>query len=230
LKLCGHATIAAFHVLAEERKLGMTANKVYEFRLETAAGILPVTVANQKNGITVMLGLKISQAEKASHLKVDLVRVLNIPASEFESRIAISRSDYLSVPVRRLHTLFTMRPNLMGMAHFLATRNLAGMSVFTTETIDRESKVHSRFFAPHQGIFEDPVTGSAHGQLAVSLFEHGLLDVKEGKSVFYGEQGDAIGRKGRVMVELEVDGNKPASVRIGGTAVTVMEGEMIIQD
>jgi PhzF family phenazine biosynthesis protein len=230
LLLCGHATVAAFHALAEEKKMGMTEEKPYDFRAETAVGILPVTVQRQRDVSSVMLGVKISPAEKVSHLKVDLVRVLNIPASEFEHRIAITRSDYILVPIKRLHTLFSMHPNLMGMAHFLSTRNLAGLCAFTTETIDRESRVHSRFFAPHRGIFEDPVTGSVQGQLAVCLYDHGFLDVKDGRSVFLAEQGDAIGRRGRVRVELSIDDNRPTSAKIGGSAVTVMEGEMLIRE
>ena len=116
------------------------------------------------------------------------------------------------------------------MTKFLTTHKLGGVCVYTTETIDRDSVVHSRFFAPHLGINEDPVTGSAHGPLAVLLFQNGLLNPKDGKCIFQGEQGDAIGRRGRVAVELSVDDDKPVSVQIGGNAVTVLDGEMIVQD
>jgi predicted PhzF superfamily epimerase YddE/YHI9 len=43
-----------------------------------------------------------------------------------------------------------------------------------------------------------------------------------------GEQGDAIGRKGRVLILLKVQGDRVLSVQIGGRAVTVIEGEMVI--
>ena len=228
--ICGHATVAAFHTLAEEGKMGMGKLGRYDFQLETASGILPVTVLKESGKTSVMLGLKMHTFEKVTQLKVDLVRMLNIAATEFESRIAISKCEYLLVPLKRLHTLFTLRPNLIQLSNFLSSRNLDGLCVFTTETIDRESIVHSRFFAPHHGINEDPVTGASHGPLAVCLFENGILDIKDGRCVFQGEQGDAIGRRGRVTVELNVDENKPVSVKIGGNAVTVMEGEMVVHD
>ncbi|HEV8537659.1 MAG TPA: PhzF family phenazine biosynthesis protein [Bacteroidota bacterium] len=228
--ICGHATVAAFHSLAEEERAGMVKAGKYEFALETASGVLPVSVEKEEGKISVMMGLKLHPTERTPQLKVDLVRLLNISPAEFESRIAITRSDYLLVPIKRLHTLFTMKPNLMNMIHFLSSRNLGGLCVFTTETIDRESVVHSRFFAPHRGINEDPVTGSAHGPLAVALYENGMLELKDGRCVFQGEQGDAIGRRGRVTVELNVDDNKPVSVKIGGSAVTVMEGDMVVDD
>ena len=230
VRMCGHATVAAFHSLAEEGQMGITGSGRYDFQLDTASGVLPVNVLKENGKISVMLGLKMEVFEKVTQLKVDLVRLLNISAAEFETRIAITRCDYLLVPLKRLHTLFTLKPNMLQLSSFLSTRGLDGMCVFTTETIDRESIVHSRFFAPHQGINEDPVTGSSHGALAVCLFENGILDVKEGRCVFQGEQGDAIGRRGRVTVELSVSENMPVAVKIGGNAVTVMEGEMIVHD
>lgn len=230
VQMCGHATVAAFHSLAEEERMGITNQGKYDFQVETLSGILPVDVVKEDGRISIMMGLKLHPLEKATHLKVDLVRLLNISPAEFENRISITKCDYLMVPIKRLHTLFTLKPNLLNMASFLSSRNLGGMCIFTTETIDRESVVHSRFFAPHHGINEDPVTGSSHGPLAVCLYENGLLDVKDGRRVFQGEQGDAIGRRGRVTVELNVDDNKPVSVRIGGSAVTVMEGEMVVHD
>lgn len=228
--LCGHATVASFHSLAEEGQYGMSKQGHYQFRLETASGILPVDVMKDEKLISVMLGLKIMPSERVMHYKIDLVRLLNISLSEFESRIPIIRGDYLYVPVKRLHTLFTMKPNFLTMSNFLNGRKLRGMCVFTTETVDRESIVHSRFFAPNVGINEDPVTGSAHGPLAVHLFECGLLDVRNGQCTFRGEQGDAIGRRGRVTVELSVEQNRATSVKIGGNAVTVLEGEIVVQE
>ncbi len=228
--LCGHATIASFHSLAEEGKLGMNKDGTYHFELETASGILPVDVTKSNGAISVMFGLKIPSFERVTHYKLDLVRVLNVSLTEFDNKMSILRSDYLFVPVRRLHTLFAMKPNFLAMTKFLTTHKLGGICIYTTETIDRDSAVHSRFFEPHMGINEDPVTGSAHGPLAVLLHQNGLLNPKEGKCIFQGEQGDAIGRRGRVAVELSVDDDKPVSVRIGGTAITVLNGEMIVQD
>lgn len=228
--LCGHATVASFHALAEEGRFGMKADGTFSFHVETASGILPVTVEKAKQSTTVMFGMKIPVFEKASHLKIDLLRVLNITMTEFETEVPVLRHDYLYVPVKRLHTLFTMKPNFLAIANFLSTRTLQGMCVFTLETIERESAVHSRFFAPHQGINEDPVTGSAHGPLAVLLYEAGVVRGDGERCVLQGEQGDAMGRRGRVAVELFLKDEKPASVMVGGGAVTVLEGEMLLHD
>lgn len=227
---CGHSTLAGFHALAEEGKNGMSKKGKFEFKLETHWGGTSVEVTKNDHSSSVMFGVKIPLYEKVTHYKVDLVRSLDISQGEFENRFPITRSDYLFVPVKRLHTLFTMKPNFLQMANLLGQRNLQGMCVFTTETVDRESTVHSRFFAPHNGINEDPVTGLMQGQLGVYLFDNGFLDITDGRSVFQAEQGDAMGRPGRVTIELNIDDHKPTSVKVGGNAVTVMDGTMVIHE
>lgn len=228
VQLCGHATIASFHALAEENKMGIDKPGEYQFRLETASGILPVEVIKKPEDTLIRLGMKIKPIIKGGQPKVEMVRILNITPGEYESKMADICDGNIYVRVKRYHTLFNMKPNIVTMSYFLQTRNLQGMCVYTTETVDKDSKVHCRFFAPTQGVNEDPVTGSAHGPLAVILFKLGLLTVEEGMCRFQGEQGDTLGRRGRISVELEVDGDDPLFVKIGGYAVTVLEGDMLL--
>jgi predicted PhzF superfamily epimerase YddE/YHI9 len=71
----------------------------------------------------------------------------------------------------------------------------------------------SRYFAPRLGIPEDPVTGSAHCQLAP--YWAAIL----GKTQFRAFQASA--RTGVLHVKIEGD-----RVLIGGQAVTVLRGEI----
>jgi PhzF family phenazine biosynthesis protein len=135
---------------------------------------------------------------------------------------------YLYVPIRRLHALFALRPDMPALAQFLAKGGLHGLCAFTTETVERESAVHSRFFAPNEGIDEDPVTGSANGPLGVYLFERGEIEPLGSTATLTGEQGDVIGRPGRVTIQLALAGNRVESLQIGGRAVTVLEGELLV--
>lgn len=226
--LCGHATIASFHALAEDGMNGMANVGTYTFRLETRSGILPVTVEKGREAITAYFGLPLPEFVRAGQYKLDIMRILNISLEEFENRMPMVMEQYLYVPIRRLHTLFAMKPNFFAMSQFLTNRKLLGVCVFTTETVERTSAVHSRFFAPPVGINEDPVTGSANGPLGVYLFERGEVQPAGETVTIVGEQGDAIGRKGRVLIQMKVQGDRVLSVQIGGRAVTVLEGEMLI--
>jgi PhzF family phenazine biosynthesis protein len=226
--LCGHATVASFHALAEDGLHGMADPGSYAFSLETKSGILPVTVDKTREGIDVLFGLTLPEFTRAGQYKLDIMRILNITLEEFENRMPIVVANYLYVPIRRLHTIFSMKPNFFAMSQFLTNRNLSGLCVFTTETVDKASHVHSRFFAPTMGINEDPVTGSANGPLGVYLFERGEAVPVDDVVTIIGEQGDVIGRKGRVIIRLTVRGAEVTSVQIGGRAVTVVEGDMLI--
>lgn len=226
--LCGHATVASFHALAEAGMMGMKEAGTYSFAVETKSGVLPVSVEKSKSGIDILFGLTVPEFTRAGQYKLDIMRILNIFLEEFENRMPIVVSNYLYVPIRRLHTIFSMKPNFFAMSQFLSNRNLDGLCVFTTETVDRNSTVHSRFFAPTVGINEDPVTGSANGPLGAYLFERGEVEPTGDTVTMVGEQGDVIGRKGRVTIQLSVRGTQVTAVNIGGRAVTILEGEMLI--
>src|SRR5262249_60084343 len=90
------------------------------------------------------------------------------------------------------------------------------------ETVEPESATHSRFFAPHYGIPEDIVTGSVHSSIGLWLLEAGLLRPAGTMVEFSAEQGDGLGRPGRLRVELRVHDGVVDRVRVGGTAVTAL--------
>ena len=119
-----------------------------------------------------------------------------------------------------------MRPDFELMKMVLRQKKLLGVCAFTTETVDHSSSFHCRFFAPNDGINQDPVTGSANGPLGVYMVEQGLVGKSDGLIEMIGEQGDVLGRPGRVRVEVNVEHGKPKSVAIIGNAVTVFEGTL----
>jgi predicted PhzF superfamily epimerase YddE/YHI9 len=75
----------------------------------------------------------------------------------------------------------------------------------------------SRYFAPSQGLPEDPVTGSAHCALGP------LWSERLGRPVLTCHQ--ASSRGGVLRVEPRGD-----RVRIAGHAVTVLEGRLLIPE
>src|SRR5437870_4595637 len=115
---------------------------------------------------------------------------------------------------------------LNGLAALGGARQLRGFCLVSRETVEAASGVHSRFFAPHYGIPEDVVTGSVHSSVGVWLFEAGHLTATTDRAIFTAEQGDGLGRPGRLIVELTVAGGRATRVRVGGRAVTVLRGSL----
>jgi len=90
--------------------------------------------------------------------------------------------------------------------------------ILTSKSTTITTDFISRYFAPWNGILEDPVTGSAHTVLAV--YWSRILN----KSILYGYQKSARGGD----VECELD-EKNQRVLLRGYAITVMHGQFQIQ-
>ncbi len=86
--------------------------------------------------------------------------------------------------------------------------------------------VAMRMFAPPHGIPEDPATGSAAAALAALLAE---LDPSPDAAIALSiTQGDEMGRPSRIEARAEKRDGAVAAVRVGGTAVRVMEGTLCV--
>ena len=132
------------------------------------------------------------------------------------------------LPVADLATLHALRPDLGRLGEIGTALGLRAFCLVSPETVEPSSGAHSRFFAPQFGIPEDIVTGSVHSSLAVWLHEAGRLRESDGIAAFTAEQGDVLGRPGRLAVEVHTSGGRASRVRVGGRAVTVLTGRLYL--
>jgi trans-2,3-dihydro-3-hydroxyanthranilate isomerase len=105
-----------------------------------------------------------------------------------------------------------------------ATQGNIGTFLYCRQTVHTISAFHARMFAPHNGIPEDPATGSAAAAFAGVI--HRFDDLPDGQHKRMIEQGYEMGRPSLIALSLEVDGGKLGTVRIGGHAVHVAEGKI----
>jgi trans-2,3-dihydro-3-hydroxyanthranilate isomerase len=82
-------------------------------------------------------------------------------------------------------------------------------------------EVAQRMFAPAMGVMEDAATGSAAGALAALRVFRGAAP---GELLV--RQGEEMGRPSSMYVTVGGAAGAPADVRVGGSAVLVMEGEL----
>jgi trans-2,3-dihydro-3-hydroxyanthranilate isomerase len=101
---------------------------------------------------------------------------------------------------------------------------IAGVYLYTRECIHNGSAFHARMFAPQLGVPEDPATGSAAVCLAGVVHDFdGLTDGTHRRVI---EQGHEMGRPSSIVLTLVVSGGKLETVRIGGSAVRVIDGTL----
>jgi PhzF family phenazine biosynthesis protein len=127
------------------------------------------------------------------------------------------------VSVRGPEQLRQLRPDLARLTTLSAQLGAQGFFVFTLAPQLPDVLTESRMFCPALGIAEDPVSGNAHGMLAVYLSQHRLLGVDKALTRFAGAQGHFVNRPGRVEIELEHEDGKVAGVWIIGQATAIFE-------
>lgn len=226
IEFCGHATVASFHLLSERGLLGRAGN----FRLECAAGTYDVELEPVDARYSRVWIVTPQYPWRESPLPVEKVMALlgGTPEMVDRSLPVLANGHKLFVPLQRRSDVWALAPKVEALVAAMQPYGIRGVFAFTRETKDASSVTHARYFVPGFGIIEDPVTGSAHGPLAAYLVNHDVLKLPEagGPMRVRAEQGDAMGKPGRV--ELEVKGRPGAleRVRIGGAAVTVIEGEL----
>lgn len=144
--LCGHATLAAAHVLWEEGEVATTS----DVEFVTQSGVVRVARTGDWLGIDLP---RIDQS--AIRVEQDLVGALGVEP-KYAGRAG---GDWL-VEVESEAEVREMRPNL----ELLKRLDTIGVIV-TSRSESQRCDFILRFFAPRLGIDEDPVTGSAQCSL-----------------------------------------------------------------
>lgn len=98
--------------------------------------------------------------------------------------------------------------------------------VYCRETVQHESNFHCRMFAGHVGLVEDPATGSAAAAFAGAV--HHFDQPLDGQLSLWLEQGIEMGRPSRIRLSLEIENGALREGRIGGHAVVVAEGTLLV--
>jgi len=88
--------------------------------------------------------------------------------------------------------------------------------------------VHVRMFAPGSGVAEDPATGSAAAALGGYLSR--IDGREEARLTWTVEQGSEVGRPSLLYVEADRALGATKAVRVGGKAVAVSRGTMVVPD
>ena len=133
----------------------------------------------------------------------------------------------LMVPAQGLKDLESIELDLVAMRKIFQTMETDCFMIFTRQTVQPNSTVHARMFAPELGVPEDPATGSAAGALGAYLVRHGVLKASPTAHLIV-EQGYEMGRPSTIYVEVDGGNDGPTEVRVGGTAVEVAEGTIRI--
>ena len=213
LPFAGHPTLGTAFVLGAPLQL-------IEIRLETKAGVVPVTL--EREGARIVFGRMLQPVPKweAFGDEAALLEALGLERSELPVELYDNGARHVFVGLRSEADIAALRPDLNALSELEA---VVGVYCFAGSG----TRWKSRLFAPAGGVSEDPATGSAAGPLAVHLSRHGRIGFGDEIEI---TQGVEIRRPSTLFARAEGSGDRIDRVEVGGSAVTVAHGEFRLPD
>jgi trans-2,3-dihydro-3-hydroxyanthranilate isomerase len=147
----------------------------------------------------------------------------NLPVQEVSCGV-----PFLFVPLRDRKTVDRAMSDAAAFRRFMTAAGLdLAIFLFSIDPAGSAETVYSRMFAPEFGIVEDPATGGASGPLGCYLVHHGVVEGDAAQRMV-SLQGVAMGRSSRIHISIEGTRREIRRVRVGGQAVLVGRGEMLV--
>ena len=199
LPFAGHPIVGTAIALAD---LGRTAGDMV---LELGVGPIPVTLAAGKATFETRVPLAVAAGPGA----VASAGLVGLGAEDIRTTThqpvnAGVGLPFLIAELRDMQALASAVPDTNA---FRARIDEGAIRMGVFVYVREGSSIRARMFAPHDGMPEDPATGSAAAALTALL-------------------GQLEGRSSLIEAAVEVDGGQPVAVSICGSAVKVMEGRL----
>lgn len=228
LPFAGHPTVGTAIVLAE---CGLLPAGTESMVIEEKVGPVPVALSS-RDGIRQAVFTVPRRPERGGvpPARADLARILSLPvdaiASEVEPLTYSAGVLFTFIPLRDVQALSAIRIDLAAWTDSLASGPAPHVFAFTMTDWKKGEEIQARMFAPAMGIAEDPATGAASAALAGLLVD--LQQPAGGSRRWRIRQGEAMGRPSLITVEADLADNHLAAVRVGGGAVIVSHGEIML--
>ncbi len=227
IPLAGHPTIATTHALIDDGRLSLAGRKTsITFELQVGPIEIEIFAENGRPPRIVMSQKKPQFG--ALHDPAQVMPAFGLTPADLLPGAPIQTvstgTPQLMIPLRGLDALRRARVNVPAYAALRESADFFSPHLFCLEGVTPRGRTFARHFGLPPDTMEDPFTGSATGGMAAYLWHYGLID----QPAFIAEQGHWLNRPGQAFVEVVGPPDDMETVKVGGTAVTVLRGELII--
>jgi trans-2,3-dihydro-3-hydroxyanthranilate isomerase len=206
LPFAGHPVLGTAFVLAGPLQLG-------EIRLETGVGVVPIWL--EREGARIVFGRMEQPVApwRPYERTEELLAALGVEASTLPVDFYELGPGHAFVRLESEEAVAAVEPD------FAALKKLpVGANCFAGAGL----RWKLRMFGPHDGVPEDPATGSAAGPLALHLLRHGVIEAGQEIEI---SQGEEVGRPSTLYARVDGSADEIERVEVGGQAVIVARGE-----
>ncbi len=227
IPLAGHPTIATIFALIDAGRLNLTGD-LTTISLELRVGPIRVDVESRRG---VVQNIVMSQ-KKPQFLRTyapdEVMPVFGLSTEDVlpgaPLQTVSTGTPQLMIPVRDLDVLRRSSLNTPLYVQLRARGDFFSTHLFCLQGATRQGDTFARHFVTPPDLLEDPFTGSAAGGMGAYLWRHSLIE----RSTFIAEQGHWMHRPGQAHVEIIGPRDDIETVKVGGSAVTVLRGELYL--
>jgi trans-2,3-dihydro-3-hydroxyanthranilate isomerase len=227
IPLAGHPTIATVHTLIETGRLTLT-GPLTTISLELRVGPIPVEIYAAGGQVTRIVMTQKKPQFLGIYDPVETLPVFGLTPQDMLPGVPLQTvstgTPQLMIPLRDLEALRRARANAEAYLALRQRGDFFSPHLFCLQGMTDAGRVFARHFGTPPDLFEDPFTGSATGGMAAYLWHYGLIDTPQ----FVVEQGHWMGRPGQGYVEVVGPAEDIETVKVGGAAVTVLRGELLV--
>jgi trans-2,3-dihydro-3-hydroxyanthranilate isomerase len=230
IPMAGHPTIGSTFALAHT---GTIARGLPRFVFGLGVGPIPVDLEWEGSGLRFawmtqlkpLFGPPIDAREAAAAAIGVAIDDLapDLPIQEISTGL-----PFLFVPLRSRDVVDRASGDVSAFRRLKASTGIdLPIFLFAVQPPGSAETAYSRMFAPGLGVVEDPATGSASGALGCYLVRHGLVKGDASRTMV-SLQGVAMKRPSKIHIAIDTRAGEIAAVGVGGTAVLVGRGELIV--
>jgi trans-2,3-dihydro-3-hydroxyanthranilate isomerase len=223
IPLAGHPTIATVFALFTSGRLSLRGAHT-TIQLELRDGPIPVEVIASGTEVEQVVMTQRKPQFMAIYDPAQLLPIWGLPASAALPGVPIQTvstgTPQVMIPLRGLDDLRQIQFDEAAYRQFRAGADFFSAHLFCLQGATPAGQTFARHLAP----FEDPFTGSATGGMGAYLWHYGLIE----QPSFIAEQGHWLQRPGQATVEVVGPREDITTVNVGGSAVTVVRGELFL--
>lgn len=235
INTAGHPIIAAAFVLAHIGDIASDA-PIIPMLLQQNADLIEVNITTDKGQPNfVQFTRKVSSLiDRFAPSNEELASFLNLPQSaidhkKYTARLVSCGTPYLIVPVWQYQSVRSARFDYAAWSQSTAPQTAAQeILLFAPKSPFADADFHARLLGPQIGLHEDPPVGNAMSAFACYLCSFEFM--QKGTYTFAVDRGEPGSRRSVINLEMDHKSRDPMTIRVGGSAVMAVEGQMFIPD